>query len=83
MDKKIKILQYLSTVESATTDEIIENTDINDYYYNGRFYIGQILSRLVKSACIVRVKKGTFKFISFNAKSKQSQETLKNHPKLF
>ena len=31
IDKKLQILRYLSTVDKATTTEIIDNTNIDDY----------------------------------------------------
>ena len=78
IDKKLQILRYLSTVDKATTTEIIDNTNIDDYYCNGRFHVGNILSRLVNAGQIIRVKKGIFKF------SRMTKKPIDlNRPKLF
>jgi hypothetical protein len=34
---------------------------IDDYYYNGAKWVGDVLSRMVKAGMLTRVKPGTFK----------------------
>ena len=60
MNKQQEILKYLMTVESATLIDIYNNMSFS-YYANHKKHLGEILSRMVKSGSIERVKKGVFK----------------------
>jgi len=66
MDKQQEICRYLSTVEQATTKEISSGVSFG-YYANGSKHLGEILSRMVKSRKIIRVKKGSFKLATREA----------------
>jgi len=59
MDKQKEVLKYLSTVETATIDEIYKNVSFS-YYANYQKYIGEIMSRMVKNGTATRIKKGLF-----------------------
>lgn len=60
MTKQQEIQKHLMTVESATLEEIYRNVSFT-YYANHAKYMGEILSRMVKSGQIERVKKGVFR----------------------
>lgn len=60
--KQKEIAEYLKCVESATIDEIYKNVSFS-YYYNANKYVGEILSRMIKSGHVERVKKGVFKLV--------------------
>lgn len=60
MNKQQEIFKYLSTVESADINEIYKNVTFS-YYCNANKHLGEILSRMVKSGKIERVKKGVFR----------------------
>lgn len=55
-----EIQKYLITVESATLQEIYDNVTFS-YYHNWAKYLGETLSRMVKSGAVLRVKKGVYK----------------------
>lgn len=63
MTKQQEIQVYLSKVPCATLDEIYANTSIW-YYANEKKHLGEILSRMVKSGKIERVKKGIFRHVN-------------------
>jgi predicted transcriptional regulator of viral defense system len=63
MNKQLEIQKYLSTVPSATIDEIYANVSFS-YYCNANKHLGEILSRMVKDGKIERVKKGLFRYIN-------------------
>ena len=63
MEKQLEIQKYLSTVPSATIDEIYANVSFS-YYCNANKHLGEILSRMVKSGKIERIKKGLFRYIN-------------------
>lgn len=60
MTKPQEIQKYLMSVESATLEEIYRNVSFT-YYANHAKHLGEILSRMVKSGQIERVKKGVFR----------------------
>ena len=57
------VLQYLQTVEQATLEEIYENVPFG-YYHNWRKHLGAMMSRMVKSKKVTRVKRGVFKALT-------------------
>jgi len=61
MNKQQEIEMYLSKVPCATIDEIYANVSFS-YFCNANKHLGEILSRMVKSGKIERVKKGVFKY---------------------
>ena len=63
MNKQQEIEMYLSKVPCATIDEIYANVSFS-YYCNANKHLGEILSRMVKSGKIERVKKGLFRYIN-------------------
>jgi hypothetical protein len=62
MKKQLEVQRYLATVPLATLDEIYANVSFS-YYCNEKKHLGALLSRLVKSKKIERVKKGVFKYV--------------------
>lgn len=60
MKKQKEILSYLQKVESATIDDINKNVKFS-YYHNANKYIGEILSRMVKTRMVERIKPGVFR----------------------
>lgn len=63
MTKQQEIQKCLSTVPCATLDEIYANVSFY-YYANEKKHLGEILSRMVKSGKIERVKKGIFRYVN-------------------
>jgi len=80
MSNKDKILKYLSSVESATLEDICENIDAT-YFLNAKKYIGEICSRMVNSRRLIRPKKGTYKINPSYRKG--CKPDTSNNPKLF
>lgn len=71
MDRRKDVLQFFNGDKSKeyTKAEIIKGAGLY-YYHNGNKHAGDVLSRLVKSGFLIRVKKGTFKLGSPNRKVK-------------
>lgn len=80
MEKSRIILNYLYEKKQASLDDIIKDTDVDTYYCNGRFHVGNIVNRLIKSGRLARVKKGVYKFVRFD---KLNKNNTSNIPKLF
>lgn len=59
-EKQLQVMRYLSTKESATSDEIYKNVRFG-YYHNASKHLSDLLSRMVKQGFITRVSKGVFK----------------------
>ena len=72
--KQKEIYKYLSTVESASIDEIYRNVSFS-YYCNQNKHLGAILSTMVRNGTVVRIKKGLF--------SSVNTESYKDQTKLF
>jgi hypothetical protein len=62
MNKQQEISNYLAKVKVATLEQIYDNISFG-YYHNGHKYLGEILSRMVKTKKIERIKKGLFRWI--------------------
>lgn len=60
VSKKQQILIYLTSVKEANISEIYKNVSFN-YYCNANKHLGAVLSNLVKTRKIERVKNGVFK----------------------
>lgn len=60
--KQSQILLLLIDKETMTFQEICEAVTFG-YYRNGKHYIGQILSNMVKNGKIARVKRGVYKYV--------------------
>ena len=60
MNKQDEVIKYLNTVEQASLKEIYSNTPIY-YYCNELKHLGALMSRMVKSGKVSRVKRGVFK----------------------
>jgi predicted transcriptional regulator len=58
--KQREVLNYLLKVGEATKEEIYENVSFG-YYYNHGKHLGELLSRMVKSNLITRVRRGKYK----------------------
>ena len=87
MNKQLEIQKYLLTVPCATIDEIYANVSFS-YYRNANKHLGNILSRMVKSGKIERVKKGLFRYINTteyinNFKNSKRLNTSKEQGSLF
>ena len=54
-----EVHEYLLKVESATKEQIYEEVSFW-YYRNWEKHLGDVLSRMVKSGVIKRVKKGIY-----------------------
>ena len=63
MSKQLEVQRYLQKVPLATIDEIYANVSFS-YYCNYKKHLGALLSRLVKSGKIERVKNGVFKYVT-------------------
>lgn len=59
MSKQIQVLNYLRQVPGASISDIYMNVSFG-YYNNANKHLGALLSRMVKSGKIVRLKKGLF-----------------------
>lgn len=64
--------------DGEITSKIANEMLAGYYYYNGEKYVGEILSRMVKTGKLVRIKPGLFKL----GKGK-SDLIIKNQEKLF
>lgn len=71
------IIRYLKDAKEASLQEIYDNVNFG-YYHNGNKHLGDVLSRMVKSGMIERVKKGTFRL-----RTKPLEQKIKNQIKLF
>lgn len=60
MTRQQEVMKYLSSVETASLEEIYNNVSFS-YYCNYKKHLGDVLSRMVKSNIVERVKKGVFK----------------------
>lgn len=70
--KQREVLDYLCTVDQANLSEIYRNVTFS-YYCNEHKHLGAILSRLVKSGHVTRIKPGLFQFIKKPLKANQPQ----------
>lgn len=70
-----EILNYLKGVESATIDEIYANTSTK-YYHNYAKYVGERMTKLVRSGHVVRIKQGVFKIAKITSVDNSSQQKL-------
>jgi len=59
MTHAVEIITYLKTVESATKKDIYENVKFS-YYHNWEKHLGDVLSRMVVSKRIIRVRRGVY-----------------------
>lgn len=50
-------------------------TIIDDHYYNGEKYVGEVLSRMVKMDMLVRIKPGVFEL----GKGKRNNRTVQDN----
>lgn len=81
----------LPSKQQAILDNVRQNGSITSkranemlagyYYRNGEKYVGEILSRMVKSGKLVRIKPGLFELGS--GRSAQSDILIKNQNSLF
>ncbi len=67
-DHQKSILNFLRTVESASKEEIYNNSSLN-YYHNWQKHAGDVLSRMVKLGIIKRIKRGSY---AISDKAKQT-----------
>lgn len=70
MEKQKEVLDFLSKVPNATLNDIYTNVSFG-YYCNEMKHLGDMMSRLVNSGKVERIKKGTFKFVSFAGKKNE------------
>jgi len=59
-DKQKIVFEYVrenGIITNDKADKLIGGT----YYHNSRKYVGEVLSRMVKSGLLLRVKKGIYK----------------------
>lgn len=80
MSKHQEIQNYLQTVPCATLDDIYDNVSFY-YYANHKKHLGAIMSRMVKSGKVERIKKGLFRYIDAyefvnNLQKDKNQTTL-------
>lgn len=59
--KQQEIEAYLRSVETATIADIYKNVSFT-YYHNADKYVGEMLSRMIKSGKVERIKPGVFKW---------------------
>ncbi len=71
----------LSHDGKITLDEACNIQEVNTYYTNGRFHVGEILSRMVKAGILKRVKRGSFEIDALNKRRKNIE--FQNQPELF
>ena len=76
MNRQKEILKYLQSVEFASLTEIYNNVSFS-YYHNYKKHLGSLLSRMVKTGMIERIKKGTFAINKSN-KPKKTNAKFKN-----
>lgn len=82
-DKQTVILQTLQDKESMSKSELMEELQVNRWYYaNYEKHFGEILSRMVNSGLIDRISKGKFKFKS-SKRISNYPEVAKNQTELF
>lgn len=72
MDRRNDVLKFFNgdKTKEFTKAEIIKGAGLY-YYHNGDKHAGDVLSRLVKSGLLIRVKKGVFKLGSMDKKKQQ------------
>lgn len=63
MNKQDEVSRYLKTVPQATIEEIYCNVTFV-YYCNEKKHLGTLLSRMVKSGKIERVRKGVYRHVT-------------------
>lgn len=78
--QKLIIRFAMQNENKISLDEAILIKGVDTYYCNERFHIGNILSRMVKTGFLKRLKPGKFELIRTN-KITVSDEA--NQPKLF
>ena len=62
-EKQKKILQFAYNNENKVTSKNALELIGNDYYCNSEKYVSEVLSRMVKSGLLKRVKKGSFEIL--------------------
>lgn len=63
-DKQTVLVKFaMSNGNAITKKQAVELLE-KYYYYNAGHYVGEILSRLVKSKCLKRVKPGVFELLT-------------------
>ena len=82
MSKNKAILNHLRKVESATLSELYNISDYS-YYCNWESNFGKVMSRLVKSGFVVRIKPGLFKLAESNPPQSKSIPEIENQVNLF
>lgn len=72
MDRRKDVLKFFNgdKTKEFTKAEIIKGAGLY-YYHNGEKHAGDVLSRLVKSGLLIRVRKGVFKLGSLEKKKKE------------
>jgi predicted transcriptional regulator of viral defense system len=77
--KQKLIIRFTQQNENKISlDEAISIKGVDTYYCNERFHVGNILSRMVKTGILKRVKPGKFELIRTNKVS-----VTVDQPKLF
>lgn len=69
MDRRNDVLKFFNgdKTKEYSKQEIIKGAGLY-YYHNGNKHAGDVLSRMVKSGLLIRVKNGVFKLGSGNKK---------------
>jgi len=70
--KMKEILRLFHKDQELTKAVIVQNCGL-EYYHNAEKYIGETLSRMVKSGLLERVKPGVFKLGKPEAKNRKSR----------
>lgn len=83
MDKQLEIRRLLAKNGEMTLDQITDQVPF-DYYWNAKFYVGQILSRMVKGGQVIRIKPGVFRLNEkYTGNSLKDRHLAENQIKLF
>lgn len=81
MNKRDDILNHLRSHESATLEELYANSRYS-YYCNWQSNFGKVMSALVKSGLVERIKPGVFK-LGTSKKNTPKTVTNPDQPSLF
>lgn len=73
-----EIIEYLKTVDTAKKKDIYDNVKFS-YYHNWEKHLGDVLSRMVKSGKIIRVKTGVYSAIKSDHLKNEQGTIFENH----
>lgn len=80
--KQLVIIRFAQANDNKITKKQANELLAGQYYYNGEKYVGEIMARLVKSRCLVRIKPGNYEILSTYNDTHRSEFQPENQLKL-